>query len=146
VEVVTALLTILFTVVVFLQVVYRYALHTPLPWSEELAMFLFQWCLFLGAAVAVRHRKHFYVDLVVSDLPRQLRRATEILTSAIIFTVAYVMIHMGIKMVVHSMGYVLPGLQFSIAYAYLVFPISGSLMILYQIPIFVRQIRTFKDG
>ncbi len=108
-------------------------------------MFLFQWCLFLGAAVAVRHHKHFSVDLVVNGLPRQVRRAIEILTSAIIFTVAYVMIHMGIKMVAHSMGYVLPGLQFPIAYAYLVFPVSGALMILYQVPIFVRQIRTFKD-
>ena len=146
VEVVTTLLTILFTVVVFLQVVYRYALHSPLAWSEEFAMFLFQWCLFLGAAVAVRHSKHFYVDLVISRLPDRWRTATQISSSVIIFAVAYIMIHVGIRMVVSSMDHVYPVLQLPIAYGYLVFPISGTLMIIYQVPFFVRQIQMLVRG
>jgi TRAP-type C4-dicarboxylate transport system permease small subunit len=146
VEIVTAILTVLLTVVVFLQVVYRYALHSPLAWSEEFAMFLFQWCLFLGASVAVRHCRHFYVDLVISRLPDRWRIVTQILSSVIIFAVAYIMIHVGIRMVVSSMDHFYPVLQFPIGYGYLVFPISGTLMIIYQVPIFVRQIQSLTKG
>lgn len=135
------MLTVLYTIVVFLQVLFRYALHAPLAWSEEFAMFLFQWCLFLGAAVAIRHGKHFSVDLLTERFPANLKTLTELLGSVIVFTVAYVMTHMGIKMVIQSTDYLFPGMQFSIAYAYLVFPVSGVLMVVYQIPIFMRQIR-----
>ena len=146
VEVVTGMLTVLLTVVVFLQVVYRYVLHSPLAWSEEFAMFLFQWCLFLGAAVAVRYDKHFFVDLIISRLPNRWRTATQILSSVIIFAVAYVMIHVGIKMVVSSMDHFYPVLQFPIAYGYLVFPISGTLMVIYRVPTFILQTKTLLKG
>jgi len=146
VEVVTTLLTILFTVAVFLQVVYRYALHSPLAWSEEFAMFLFQWCGFVGAAVAVRYGKHFCVDLVISRLPGRWKAVAQMLSSLIIFAVAYVMIHVGIRMVISSMDHLYPVLQFPIAYGYLVFPISGTLMVIYRVPIFVLQMKALMKG
>jgi TRAP-type C4-dicarboxylate transport system permease small subunit len=60
--------------------------------------------------------------------------------------VAYIMIHVGIRMVVSSMDHVYPVLQLPIAYGYLVFPISGTLMIIYQVPFFVRQIQMLVRG
>ena len=35
----------------------RYALHTPLPWSDELASLLFVWLAMLGAVIALRRGK-----------------------------------------------------------------------------------------
>ena len=99
VEIVAALLIFVLTIMVFLQVLYRYVLHSPLAWSEEFAMFLFQWCIFIGAALAIRHGYHFHVDLVTSRLSGNWKAAIQMLSSAIIFVVAYTMIHMGIKMV-----------------------------------------------
>ena len=53
------------TVVVALQVVNRLFLHLPLIWSEELARFLFFWVALLGAAVSVRKRRHFVLDITM---------------------------------------------------------------------------------
>jgi TRAP-type C4-dicarboxylate transport system permease small subunit len=53
----------LLTIVVSLQVASRFLLHTPMIWSEELARFLFFWVVLLGAAMSVRNRRHFVVDV-----------------------------------------------------------------------------------
>ena len=140
VEMVAALLVFVLTVTVFLQVLYRYVLHSPLAWSEEFAMFLFQWCIFIGAALAIRHGYHFHVDLVTSRLSGKWKSVLKMLSSAIIFVVAYTMVHMGIKMVLTT-EYIYPTLQIRVSYAYLAFPVSGVLIFIYQVPILVREIK-----
>jgi len=55
------------TAVVALQVLNRLVLHQPFIWSEEIARFLFLWVVLLGAAISVRRRRHFVVDV----LPRR---------------------------------------------------------------------------
>jgi TRAP-type transport system small permease protein len=145
VEIVAALLIFVLTIMVFLQVLYRYVLHSPLAWSEEFAMFLFQWCIFIGAALAIRHGYHFHVDLVTSRLSGNWKAAIQMLSSAIIFVVAYTMIHMGIKMVLTN-EYVYPTLQIRVSYAYLAFPVSGILIFIYQVPILVREIKGLAKG
>lgn len=141
-----SLLIVLLTVVVFLQVFYRYALHSPLAWSEEFAMFLFQWCAFIGAAIATRHRFHYVLDLVTKRLPRRLKWATEILASVLIFFVAYLMITRGYGMMQITKAQKYPVMQFPVAYAYLAIFVSGILMMIYQIRIFVSQLRAWKKG
>jgi TRAP-type C4-dicarboxylate transport system permease small subunit len=145
VEIVAALLIFVLTVMVFLQVLYRYVLHSPLAWSEEFAMFLFQWCIFIGAALAVKYGYHFHVDLVTSRLSGNGRAAIQTLSSAIMLVVAYTMIHMGIKMVL-SNEYIYPTLQIRVSYAYLAFPVSGILIFIYQVPILVREIKSLRKG
>ena len=51
------------TAVVSLQVLNRMILHLPIIWSEEVARFLFFWVVLLGAALGVRKRRHFVLDL-----------------------------------------------------------------------------------
>jgi len=134
-------LSILLTVIVFLQVIFRYFLHIPLAWGEEFAMFLFQWVSFVGAAVAVRHRFHYTLDLVTKRFPGRWKIATEILGSAALFITAYLMIHMGIGMMGITKFQTYSVLGISVAYGYLVIPISGAMMIYYHVPIFTRQIQ-----
>jgi TRAP-type C4-dicarboxylate transport system permease small subunit len=141
VELLGCFLCILLTGVVFFQVLFRYALHAPLAWSEEFAMFLFQWCSFIGAAIAVRHRFHYALDLITKRLSARWKLAMQILASVAIFIFAYLMIHMGIGMMGITLAQTYPVLGISVAYAYLAIVISGALMILYQIPFFTRQIQ-----
>ncbi|MHB1420896.1 MAG: TRAP transporter small permease [Bacillota bacterium] len=59
-------------VVSFLQVVYRYVLAAPLPWSEELARYLFVSCTFTGTGVVVAHKLHIEINVlstVVAKFP-----------------------------------------------------------------------------
>jgi TRAP-type C4-dicarboxylate transport system permease small subunit len=141
VELFASLLCAVLTVIVLFQVLFRYALHFPLDWAEELAMVIFQWVSFIGAGIAVRHRLHFHLDLLTRRFPEQWQKATDLLASTAVLVVAYILIHVGIGMMNAVKFINLPVMHFSKAYVYLAIPAGGALMILYQIPILVRQIR-----
>lgn len=55
-------LSVVTVVVVFLQVVMRYALSSSLVWSEELARYAFIWMIYIGVSYAVKKNKHLAVD------------------------------------------------------------------------------------
>ena len=59
----------LMVVMVFGNVVLRYAFNRGITLSEELSRFLFVWMTFLGAIVGFREHGHLGVDMVVSRLP-----------------------------------------------------------------------------
>src|SRR5512147_498706 len=95
VEWVAASLMVALAVIVFVQVFNRFVLQTPLAWSEDLAMLLFQWVVFLGAALGVSRMRHFGIELLVRQLPERMRHRVELLTPMVMAIVAAVMIIQG---------------------------------------------------
>jgi TRAP-type transport system small permease protein len=59
----------LMVVLVFTNVVLRYAFNSGITVSEELSRWLFVWVTFLGAIVALNDRAHLGTDTLVSRLP-----------------------------------------------------------------------------
>jgi TRAP-type C4-dicarboxylate transport system permease small subunit len=58
----------LMAVLVFGNVVLRYAFNSGIVWSEEMSRFLFIWMCFLGAIGALRDNQHLGVDMFVKKL------------------------------------------------------------------------------
>jgi TRAP-type C4-dicarboxylate transport system permease small subunit len=63
-----ALLLAVMVVLVFGNVVMRYALNSGITVSEELSRWLFVWMTFLGAIVALKEHGHLGSDMLVSRL------------------------------------------------------------------------------
>jgi len=66
VEIPAAILVVAEIVILFSGIVARYALHTPLVWSDELASILFLWLAMLGAVVAFRRGEHMRMGALVN--------------------------------------------------------------------------------
>ena len=64
-----ALALAIMVVLVFGNVVLRYAFNSGITVSEEVSRWLFVWVTFLGAAVAVKERGHLGTDFLVARLP-----------------------------------------------------------------------------
>ena len=126
-------LVIVLTVVVFFQVFNRFVLKAPLAWTEELAMLLFQWVVFLGAAVGVKRMSHFGIDLVVEKLPPKTRQRLEWIIPFAIAATAVTLIVEGISLLKLTQFQVYTTMPISHAWATLPMPISGVLMILYLV-------------
>lgn len=141
VESVAALLAVLFVVLVFLQVIFRYLLKSPIQWSEELIVLLFQWTIFLGAAVSVKYDMHFRLDFLTRHLTARTRSYTEILASLIMIAVAVTMVVKGVAMVWLTRNATFATIKMSRGVSYVNIPISGMLMIIYLIPILRNQFR-----
>ena len=59
----------LMVVLVFINVVLRYAFNSGITVSEELSRWLFVWLTFMGAIVALHDKAHLGTDTLVSRLP-----------------------------------------------------------------------------
>ena len=119
--------------VVFLQVFNRFVLKTPLAWSEDLAMLLFQWVAFLGAAIGVNRMRHFGIELVVKALPERMRHGLELAMPVITAIVAVTMISEGLKLVALNRARIYSTMNLTYTWAFLPIPVSGALMIVYLI-------------
>ena len=146
VEDVCFFLVILLATVVFFQVFNRFILKAPLAWTEELAMLLFQWVVFLGAAVGVKRMSHFGIDLLVEKLPEKARRRVEIIIPLSIAAIALTLIIEGIQLLKLTQFQGYTTMPFSHAWATAAMPISGVLMILYLIQHQVKERREKKGG
>lgn len=82
-EVFLVILMALAVIIVSAQIVTRFVLKTPLPWSEELARYMFIWLVWVGAAFATKERKHIRIDVVVSRLPQIGQKACTIISTII---------------------------------------------------------------
>ncbi len=118
----------------FIQVVYRYVLESPLPWSEELCRYLFIVTSFLGGVVATAERSHIeinFAELVIAgstpDRSKREKRglAMNVLRDAVTIVVSAVIVY-------ESWKYVLDAILFdqvSVAMEMPMWILSGSILL-----------------
>ena len=81
---VAAVLLVIMTAIVLLQVFFRYGLNNSLSWTEELAKIMMVWMAFLVAPWALRQGVNVSIDMFVDALPRRLRLAFEVILQLLI--------------------------------------------------------------
>ena len=62
------------SVLVFANVVLRYAFDSGIAWSEELSRLVFVWLIFLGAILASKEHVHIGFDTLARRLPATARK------------------------------------------------------------------------
>jgi TRAP-type C4-dicarboxylate transport system permease small subunit len=62
----------------FANIVGRYVFLSPLPWAEEVLVFLVIWGVCLGASAVTYDNRHLDMDLFASAFPARLRALLEV--------------------------------------------------------------------
>lgn len=141
---------ILFIVLIILatmQVLFRYVLQYPLPWTEELARFTLVWVTFLGAASVTRRKLHLAVDFFVTKLPARASRAISFFFYILILIFLGIALWGAIIMMGESVPLFAGSLPWlSMMYLYLGAVIGLSLMLVYVFIHFCREFRDFRNG
>ena len=129
------------TVVVFLQVLYRYVLAEPLHWSEELARYLFVWLSILGATLALQKGGHFGLDIFYRALPNRVRRFAQFCIYLLMGTVIGVVFSQGMILVQKTVLQESPAMGISMSFAYASLPVGGALMAIHLLVIFFKELQ-----
>jgi TRAP-type transport system small permease protein len=140
-----AVLMVALAVVVFIQVFNRFVLQTPLAWSEDLAMLLYQWVVFVGAALGVKRMRHFGIELVVRQFPERWRHRIELIGPLVMLVVALVMIVQGWTMLGFNRNRTFATMDLSYVWAFLPIPLGGALIIVYLIQLELERWRRVKE-
>ncbi|GGK10265.1 ABC transporter permease [Pseudomonas matsuisoli] len=77
-------LLVIETCVLLAGVFFRYVLHSPLIWSDELASSLFIWLAMFGAVLALDRGEHMRMSAIVNKLPESWRGFCETLSAMIV--------------------------------------------------------------
>jgi len=128
--------------VIFAQVLLRYVFAMGFPWTEELARFSIIWLSFLGASVAIRHRKHLCIDVIEARLSKKPRMALNVLTDLLLISFFIIMIVIGYQYAFANRSNISAGLRISMAYVYIALIVGMALCVLYAIELVWKRLAT----
>jgi TRAP-type C4-dicarboxylate transport system permease small subunit len=128
------------TVIVFLQVLFRYVLNHPLDWSEELGSFAFVWMSLLGASIGLYRNEHPRLDLIVNLFPSKTQKTIAGLYNFVILFLLAVLLIYGIRLTVNMKSQLTAALQYSVSFVYVVLPISAAIMFVH---LAIQTVRSF---
>ncbi len=114
----------------FAQVVFRYLLRSPLPWSEELARYCFVWIVFLGATLGLERGVHIGVDILTILLPRRVQRWLSVVNEFLMLAFVLVIIAASVAVVDANRLQFSPALGLQMAKIYLAIPLGMAVMAL----------------
>lgn len=115
------------------QVITRYILKDPSPWSEELVSYLFAWMALLGASVVTGERGHMNIPIVVDKMGDKAKKALLVLAEVIAFLFsAVILVYGGIEITSLAMGQLTSSLGIAIGWFYIVLPLCGVLNMIYS--------------
>ncbi|MCH9675224.1 MAG: TRAP transporter small permease [Gammaproteobacteria bacterium] len=84
------------SLLVFYQVVMRYAFHRPTSWSDEIAVYAMLWGVYLSASWCVRERTHIRVMNFIQMFPKKMQTGLTVTSDLIWFAFAILMTWQGI--------------------------------------------------
>jgi TRAP-type transport system small permease protein len=118
------------TVGVFIQVCMRYIFSMSFLWGEELSLFAFIWCVFLGSAIAVRRRAHFAFDFLANLLPGRAAAGQRLILDLTVLGLCAVLMVQGYHFSIMSIQRFSPALGITLFIPTLIIPISAAYMLL----------------
>ena len=124
---------VLMTAVIGWQVFGRFILDSSPSWSEQTALVLMIWYVFLAAAAGVWERFHIRVEVLERRLTPARRRGLRIGIHALIALFGLVFVIFGAQLAWEVREHVIPSLGISRAFAYAPIPFAGLLMTLFSL-------------
>jgi len=121
------------TFIIGWQVFGRYILNSSPSWSEQAALTLMIWLVFLAGAAGVRDGFHIRIIAVENALSQSRRKAMRKMSHMIVGLCGLAMLYWGAELVIRTWSHVIPSLGLPRGVAYLGIPISGALIALFSI-------------
>lgn len=93
-EYMIAILTTVMTVLLFMQVLFRFVLNLPLAWVEEISLYSMVWLCYFGCSLAIKKREHLKMEIITNFLKPKARKIFDIISLTLFFAFAiFVLYH-----------------------------------------------------
>ena len=126
----------LMVVLVFTNVVLRYAFDSGIAVSEELSRWLFVWLTFLGAIVALHERAHLGTDILVTRLSTNGKKICLGIGYVLMLFMCYLVFRGAVDQVKINLTSTSAAMEVSLAIFYMcgvVFSVSGAFIIAHDL-------------
>jgi len=118
------------SIVIFLQVIFRFVIYVPFPWSEEMARYLMIWMGMLGSVVAMRKGRHIGVTVMIDRLSPKTRVPLLLSIRVVMMGFLFVIAKEGFSLAVFNAPQRSPAMEIPMLYPYLAIPVGAVLMMI----------------
>jgi len=125
--------------VVLAQVVFRYVLAHPLPWSEELARYLMVWVACLGASEAYARGNHVGVTLIVNAVRPRLHKIMILIIHLSVCVLMGVVVYQGFVLSFMVGDQRSPAMELPMTWPYMAVPVGAGLIFIQAAALFFKQ-------
>lgn len=122
---VASILLGIMTVLIIVQVLFRFVLKMPLGATEELARFSMIWLVMLGSTVILRDKGHIAVTLFVELFPSSLQKVSRIVNYFFILAVCITLTVYGVELALGAMSQMAAASKIPMGYIILSIPTFG---------------------
>ena len=134
------------TIGVFIQVVLRYVFAKSFLWGEELSLFAFIWCVFLGTAVCSWRHTHFSFDMLEGRMSPRAEGVQRLIVDLCVLVCTVVILVTGWQFSNLSVARLSPALGITLFVPTIVIPVSGVLLTLVCLTDIARDVRQIATG
>lgn len=127
------------TVVVVLQVFYRYVLNDSLTWGWDIPRLCFIWVVLLSIPLGIRYNAHVGIDLVFERLNRPTQRLVRRINSVFMLVLSAIAAYYGVLLIEQTSDQMMPGINLSVGLFYIGLVVS-------QIHCCLHILRIFMTG
>lgn len=146
-EYMIVILTAVMTILLFLQVLFRFVLNLPLAWVEEISLYSMVWLCYFGCSLAIKMREHLKMEIITNFLKPKAKKIFDMISLILFFAFAvFVLYHVTLLTVdILQRGQVTAVLEIPKWIPYAGVPVAFLLMLIRMIQDFIRTIREMKE-
>ena len=131
IQALSAVLLGIMTLLVIMQIFFRYILGNPLGETQELSIYAMVWVIMLGSTIAVRNKTHiavsYFVELLPGSIARTVRGICYLLTIAFFAILSY----QGWALMIRAMLQRSPSTGLPVGYVVAAIPVCAVISIFY---------------
>jgi TRAP-type C4-dicarboxylate transport system permease small subunit len=127
------------------QVIMRYVFNQSPSWSEEIAIRLMIWFGILSIPIGVKLHLHIGIEYIYNQFPKPVQWVISRFIFLLIIGFGVLMVVEGIPLVNRMMRSTLPATKLPAAVEYIVFPVSGVLLVYNALELFFMSYRRFLE-
>ena len=128
-----AILLLIAMTLMLLGVIFRYVLHHPQVWIDEVIATLFPWLTMFGAVLALRRNSHMRMTALVARTPARIRPALDTITALAILCFLIFTLQPGFDFVANQAAVSMTTMNLSLAWPSAALPAGIALMLLTQL-------------
>ena len=146
-EYMVVILTSIMTILLFLQVLFRFVLNLPLAWVEEISLYSMVWLCYFGCSLAIKKREHLKMEIITNFLRPKAKKVFDLISLVLFFAFAVFVLYHVTLLTADTLqrGQVTAVLEIPKWIPYAGVPVAFLLMLIRMIQDFVRTISEMKE-
>ena len=129
------------TFILFLAVIYRYFLNSPLFWANEISIFIMAWLTFLGGSLSFKYKSQASITFLSNSLSTKNKRILNIITHIIMLVFLAILIYVSYYWIFNFSHSKSSALRIPMWIPYLSVPVGLSFMFIHLFTYFIQYIR-----